>query len=196
MVDGRSRSLRTSAFLIGERGIEGATTRFGCLPGAEICTRRLARGARFQQPGKACRRWWRAASSSARRSATRPSFPILRARQFYSGAGLLVNLSNDSWFAAGAGPELHFQHGILRAVETRRSMVRVSNGGITALVLPDGRVVARDGGAGSLLVSAPILEDASLYVRFGDWFAWVCLTAAAATALSSYLARRGSRHPL
>ena len=182
LVEARSRSLRTSAFLIGESGIEGVYDKLRLLPGAEV-----ARSGRSDELGFSAGQLVPSlVAGGVRLGATicyEAVFPDLARAAVSSGAGLLVNLSNDSWFAAGAGPELHFQQGLLRAVETRRSMVRVSNGGVTALVLPDGRVVARDGGAGSLLVAAPILEGKSTYVRFGDWFAWTCIIAALATVL-------------
>jgi len=57
------------------------------------------------------------------------------------GAHLLVNLSNDAWFAGGAGPEQHYSMSRLRTVELRRSMVRASNGGISAAIGADGQEI-------------------------------------------------------
>ncbi|MFN2425057.1 MAG: apolipoprotein N-acyltransferase [Candidatus Binatia bacterium] len=58
-----------------------------------------------------------------------------------NGASLLVNLSNDAWFAGGAGPEQHHAMSLMRTVELRRSMVRASNGGISGAFGPDGKEI-------------------------------------------------------
>jgi apolipoprotein N-acyltransferase len=51
-----------------------------------------------------------------------------------------------------------------------------ANGGITALLLPDGRLAAAaTTDAGALVVSAPLLREQTLYVRLGDAFAWLCI---------------------
>ena len=58
------------------------------------------------------------------------------------GVDFLVNISNDGWFD---GTEEHEQHLAIcrfRAVEARRSVVRAVNMGISAVIDPDGRVVA------------------------------------------------------
>lgn len=45
------------------------------------------------------------------------------------GAQLIVNLSNDAWFRAGAGPAQHFLMTGFRALEQGRPLVRVANAG-------------------------------------------------------------------
>ncbi len=88
-----------------------------------------------------------------------------------------VNISNDGWFD---GTEEHEQHLAIcrfRAVETRRSVVRAVNMGISAIIDPDGRVIAKPGEtwAASKKVEAivrgvvPIDGRDSLYARYGDW---------------------------
>lgn len=117
-------------------------------------------------------------------------FPELARADVRGGAALLVNLSNDTWFAPGVGPRLHFLFARLRAIETRRALVRVANGGITALVLPDGSLAASSAGTpGALLVSAPLLHELSPYTRLGDAFAWLCVGATALGAIAAWRAR-------
>ncbi|MFC6803585.1 nitrilase-related carbon-nitrogen hydrolase [Deinococcus caeni] len=68
-----------------------------------------------------------------------------------AGANLLVVLSNDAWFGQGAGAEQHFQMGRLRAIETRRFLLRAGNDGVSAVIDPWGQVRFRaPRGAGRL----------------------------------------------
>lgn len=60
-----------------------------------------------------------------------------------AGAGILVNPSNDDWFGATAGGEQMLAAGVLRAIETRRPLLRVTPSGVTAAIDARGRVVAR-----------------------------------------------------
>jgi apolipoprotein N-acyltransferase len=90
----------------------------------------------------------------------------------------LVNLSNDGWFR---GTEQHEQHLAIcrfRAVEARRTVVRAVNMGISAIIDPDGRVVALPGDSwadskrmdGTVTDRLPLDTRQSFYARFGDWF--------------------------
>ena len=97
-----------------------------------------------------------------------------------------MNLSNDSWFPAGAGPAQHVRFAMLRAVELRRTLVRAANRGVTTIVLPDGhRPVVTDGiRAGTELAAVPLLVVPTVYAALGDVFAWLCLVATAVAAVA------------
>jgi apolipoprotein N-acyltransferase len=60
-----------------------------------------------------------------------------------SGAEILVALSNDAWFGRTAAPHQHFAHARLRAVENRMTVIRAANTGVSGIVDPLGRVIAR-----------------------------------------------------
>jgi apolipoprotein N-acyltransferase len=95
---------------------------------------------------------------------------------------LLVNLTNDAWFAGSDEPVLHLRLAAMRAIEARRDLVRAVNLGPTSLVDASGRI--RDvydlAVPGSLVVTAALLEGGpTVYVRFGDW-PWIALGAAVA----------------
>jgi len=72
-------------------------------------------------------------------------------------ADFILNLTNDGWFDGSIGLEQHFHHVKIRAIEEGRSLVRVANTGITALIDPLGRVRAQIniGEAGILDISPP-----------------------------------------
>jgi apolipoprotein N-acyltransferase len=84
---------------------------------------------------------------------------------------LLVNMTNDAWFTGSAESELHLRLAALRAVESRRDLVRAVNDGATSWVDAAGVVRARtDGSAPDVLFAdAALLETApTLFDRFGD----------------------------
>ncbi|MFQ5662338.1 MAG: apolipoprotein N-acyltransferase [Terriglobia bacterium] len=107
-------------------------------------------------------------------------------RQFVErGADVLVNISNDGWFGRSAAPAQHLNMARVRAVETRRFLLRATNTGITAVVDPFGRVVARAPTHTRTVLAAGFgpRRRVSFYVRTGDWLAALCaLVVAAALA--------------
>lgn len=68
------------------------------------------------------------------------AFPIHAASQVRAGAGLLVSVTNDGWYGYSSAPYQHLALAILRAIETRRYMIRAANTGISAIIAPDGRL--------------------------------------------------------
>ncbi len=109
---------------------------------------------------------------------------------------LLVNVTNDAWFAGTAESELHLRLAVLRAVELRRDMVRAVNLGVTSWVDATGRVRARYDIApgGTLLAEPALIEGApTLYAQAGD-APWLLLVAGALLVhLSAERRRRASR---
>jgi apolipoprotein N-acyltransferase len=109
------------------------------------------------------------------------------ARRFVSQtrANLLINLTNDAWYGKSVGPWQHLRLAQSRAIETRRSLLRVTNTGVTSLVDARGAVVKTLPmfTAATLEIEVDILSEETFYVRFGDWFAWGITLMAAAIAL-------------
>lgn len=83
----------------------------------------------------------------------------------------LVILTNDAWFGEAAGPAQHFAQAQMRAIEQGLPVIRVANRGVSAVIDPAGRTVARlpVGEATSLDAALPVPRPATLYARSGDW---------------------------
>jgi apolipoprotein N-acyltransferase len=68
-------------------------------------------------------------------------FPRLFEEARANGVDFTVNVSNDAWYGNSAELDLVHRQGIFRAIETRLSLVRVSNTGISTVLDPAGRSV-------------------------------------------------------
>jgi apolipoprotein N-acyltransferase len=107
-------------------------------------------------------------------------FPGLAAKLVQNNAGLLVSITNDAWFGNTGAPYQHFIMAAFRAVETRRSLVRAANTGISGFIDPVGRVLAQTGlfEETALTRKIPVIRAyQTFYTRHGDVLIWVCFIA-------------------
>lgn len=102
-------------------------------------------------------------------------------RQLHAnGADIFVNLTNDSWFGDSFEPHQHLQLAQLRTIENRIPMIRATNTGISTFITATGMALSK-----SKLFESEILQSElpfsltnqakSLYSRFGEWFAYLCV---------------------
>jgi apolipoprotein N-acyltransferase len=113
---------------------------------------------------------------------------------------LLVNLTSDSWFGARTEPWEHLALAVFATVELRVSMVRAVNSGVSALIDPNGRLLQKTYAddpyrqprpADGIVVGAPGMSGGhTMYVKFGNWFAYLCLTAVIAIAGVAFRGKR------
>nr|AQQ74860.1 hypothetical protein [uncultured bacterium] len=109
-------------------------------------------------------------------------------------ADVLVNVTNDSWYGDTHEPMIHLVLASFRSIETRRALIRSTNTGISAIVDPAGRIVERTGQwtRESLVSDVPLIKDGSttLYMRLGDFVAWIAWALLLAGIVAALRARR------
>jgi apolipoprotein N-acyltransferase len=86
-------------------------------------------------------------------------------------ANLLVNVSNDAWFGNSLAPAQHLEIARLRALETGRVLLRATNTGISAIIGPDGRIIARSPQFEVDVLSAQVRprQGFTPFARWGNW---------------------------
>jgi apolipoprotein N-acyltransferase len=100
-------------------------------------------------------------------------FPALSRQYGNDGIGLLLvpawDFADDDW--------LHDRMAVMRGVESGFSIARAAKEGLLTVSDDRGRLLAERSSASapfaSIVVSVPVHHDATLYARFGDWFAWL-----------------------
>ena len=108
-------------------------------------------------------------------------YPRLARASVRAGAEVLVVQTNNAWFGEGGAAYQHAANSVLRAVETRRPVLRCGNGGWSGWIDEFGNVRATlTNDAGSIYFrgtqTVAITRDArwvnrlSYYVEHGDWF--------------------------
>jgi apolipoprotein N-acyltransferase len=104
-------------------------------------------------------------------------FPELARARVRSGAELLLVLTNDTWVGDRKFAGIASDMAVLRAIETRRWVVRASTSGPSIVVDPAGTVVASTAYDTASSAGAPVSARGGLtpYVRVGDAFAMACV---------------------
>jgi len=130
-------------------------------------------------------------------------FPDLARYSVREGSNVLVVATNDAWYGEGSAAYQHAAHAVLRAVETRRPVLRCGNGGwsgwidefglIRAVLTRDAsgvvRTDPRKADSGTIYfrgtASVNITRDSrwvtaqTFYTQHGDWFVVVSAVLAA-----------------
>lgn len=110
-----------------------------------------------------------------------------------NGADVLVEMTNDGYLGKTPVLRQHLANAVFRAVETNRPLIRVTNVGITAFITESGEI----------LNSADVYQEATrvftvsksdgrqtIYVKYGNWFAWLCSLVSLAVLFLSFLSRK------
>jgi len=110
-------------------------------------------------------------------------FPYMIRNFVRNGAQFIVNITNEAWFGDTAAPYHFLSSNVFRAVENRTYLVRCGNTGVSCFIDPHGRIVSRVKDTtgrdifirGTLTESITLMNTTTIYTRFGDWFAWLCI---------------------
>lgn len=94
-----------------------------------------------------------------------------------NGADAIIEMTNDGYLGPTPVLRQHLANAVFRAVETNRPVLRVTNVGITAYINERGEVLdAAESYVEATRVWSVAKSDGSqtFYVKYGDWFAWLC----------------------
>lgn len=120
-------------------------------------------------------------------------FGALSREYVRSGADVLIEMTNDGYLGPTPVLRQHLANTVFRAVETNRPVLRVTNVGITAYINEKGAV---------LEAAQPYQEDTrvwsvsksdgsqTFYVKYGDWFAWLCTIVTVGLLILSFRRKR------
>jgi len=107
-------------------------------------------------------------------------FPEIAREMTAGGAQALVNLTNDAWYGHSSAAYQHVVFSQFRSIETRRSLLRATNTGISSSIDRWGHILWQGpmDEEKLFLSDLPFYRDLSLYVRLGDSFAIlaICLS--------------------
>jgi apolipoprotein N-acyltransferase len=126
------------------------------------------------------------------------TYPALARASALAGADVLAVITNNGWFGEGGAAYQHAAHSVLRAVETRRPVLRCGNAGwsgwidefgaVRAVLTRDagGEVLTKPGAAEGTIyfrgtATVTVTRDGrgigknSFYTEHGDWFLLVCV---------------------
>lgn len=128
------------------------------------------------------------------------TLPELTSAFVKKGAGFLVNISNDAWFGDTKEPFLHLASAVFRSVENRRSLVRCGNVGLSCFIDSAGRLInsvevqgKKTYISGAAAENIFLSDRKTLYTKFGEIFAYFCISGILGKAAWDIAARRKSR---
>jgi len=122
-------------------------------------------------------------------------FGQLGREQVKQGADVIIEMTNDGYLGPTPVLRQHLANAVFRAVETNRPVIRVTNVGITAYITEAGQVLdAAPSYTEATRVWSVSKSDGSqtFYVKYGDWFAWLCTAVTIALLLLTFRRRRAS----
>jgi apolipoprotein N-acyltransferase len=113
-------------------------------------------------------------------------YPRLSRFSALAGANLLIVVTNNGWFGEGGAAYQHAAHAVLRAVETRRPVLRCGNGGwsgwidefgsVRSVVTnAEGTIYFRGTRTVDVTRDARWVDQPTFYTEHGDWFVVVAV---------------------
>lgn len=120
-------------------------------------------------------------------------YPHLIRRGVLGGAELLTTITNDAWYGRSSAAYQHFELAAMRAIEQGRYLARAANTGISGIIDPYGRVLARSRLFETTTVTGEVrlLQERTLYARIGDLAAHIAVMITLIGTGTALLWRRG-----
>ncbi|GAA4274424.1 hypothetical protein GCM10022258_37200 [Aquimarina gracilis] len=108
-------------------------------------------------------------------------------------ASFLAVITNDAWWGNTQGHKQHLSYARLRAIETRRSIARSANTGISAIINQTGTIVDQLGyeKQGALKGKLKTNDKITFYVKAGNYIARIAIFLTVFIFLFSMTRRRG-----
>ncbi|MFN5335428.1 MAG: apolipoprotein N-acyltransferase [Bacteroidota bacterium] len=98
-------------------------------------------------------------------------------RYIKNGANLIAIITNDGWWGNTAGHKQHLAYARLRAIETRKWVVRSANTGISCFINPAGNIIQQAAWWQPDALKASVYSDnrETLFVKYGDIISKIAL---------------------
>lgn len=99
-------------------------------------------------------------------------------QQVQKGAQLLCVITNDGWWGDTPGYKQHFSFARLRAIETRRWVLRSANTGTSGSIDPSGKIIKKTAywTKAAFSQTVQLRSDKTFYSKYGDWPAGLALS--------------------
>jgi apolipoprotein N-acyltransferase len=99
-------------------------------------------------------------------------------QQVKKGAQLLCIITNDGWWGNTPGYKQHFSFARLRAIETRRWVLRSANTGTSGSIDPRGKIIKKTAywTKASFAQTVTLRSAQTFYTKHGDWPAGLSLS--------------------
>ena len=106
-----------------------------------------------------------------------------------NGANVLSVITNDSWWDDSPGHRQHFEMSRLRAIETRRYVLRAANGGFSGVINPMGEVLEKTNYDERTAIQTTVYaqDKETFYVKHGDYLAIISIILTLIGILYSFL---------
>ncbi len=117
------------------------------------------------------------------------AFPNLTRIFADEGADVLIEITNDGYLGNTPVLRQHLANAVFRAVETNRPLVRVTNVGISAFIDENGNISDATENFTEDTRTWQIKKSdgaKTFYVKYGDWFAWLCSLVSLALLFGSF----------
>jgi apolipoprotein N-acyltransferase len=97
-------------------------------------------------------------------------YPHLIREGVLQGSELLTTITNDAWYGESSAPFQHYELAVMRAIEQGRYLARAANTGISGIVDPYGRVLAKTAlfETATVIGDVRFIQERTVYAKIGD----------------------------